>query len=69
MLAEFGTQIIKIPQPACLVQTGTDDQVPIGVPVGAHDLVAVTREDDHILACLPVYNAYTVVITCSQDPG
>lgn len=68
MVAELGAQIIKVPQPAGLVQTSTDDEIARRVPVGTHDLVAVAREDDHVPSCLPVHDAHTVVVTCREDP-
>jgi len=69
VLAKLGTQVVKVPQPARLVQTGTDNQIPTRMPVGAHHLVTMPGQNDHILARLPVHNPHTVVVTRSQDPG
>lgn len=69
VLAELGAQVVEVPQPARLVQTGADDQVAAGVPVGAHHLVAVPGQDDHVLARLPVHDAHAVVVARGQQPG
>lgn len=68
-IAELSTKIVKIPNPSRLVETCTQNQIARLVPASTHDLVVMPCQHHNLLACLPVDDAHSVIVTCGENPG